>query len=358
MEATALIKGIAVTGALGGMALAAIAQAQDQGRLSAECRREIVQLCGRDRAAIRQCLRDNTQTLGGECRAELRERMSGMRQSGARADQRTSGGQDIVYGSDPLQRLDFHAVKTSGPAPLVLFVHGGGWKRGDKSNGTGTFKAPHFTGLGYHFASTNYRLVPVATVEQQAADIAAALAALLRQADSLAIDRRKVVLMGHSAGAHLVALVGTDPQYLRAVGLSPNDVAGIIPLDGAGYDVPAQMGENALLMGDTYMQAFGSDPERQRAVSPTFNAAAPNVDNWLIAHVERADAKRQSDGLAAALRSAGARAVVRAFPGRGLQGHAEINRRMGDPAYAATPVVDAWLKDLFGSDSDTALTTR
>ena len=251
MRTTTIIKGIAVTGAMGGMAFAASAQAQAQGRVSAECRREIVQMCGRDRGAIRECLRERAATLGEDCRAELRERMGAMREPGARAGQRTSGGQEIAYGSDPLQRLDFHSTKASGPAPLVLFVHGGGWKRGDKDNATGTFKAPHFNGLGYHFASTNYRLVPAATVEQQATDVAAALAALLRQADSLGIDRRKVVLMGHSAGAHLVALVGTDPQYPRAAGLSPNDVAGIIPLDGAGYDVPAQMGENAMLMGDT-----------------------------------------------------------------------------------------------------------
>jgi acetyl esterase/lipase len=348
MRAMSIIKAIAISGAMSGLGLAAIAQAQAQGRMSPECRREIVRMCGRDRGAIRECLRDKAASLSEDCRAELRERMGATREPGARSGHRANGEQEIAYGSDPLQRLDFHAAKATGAAPLGLFVHGGGWKRGDKDNATGTFKAPHYTGLGYHFASTNYRLVPAATVEQQAADVAAALAALLKRADSLGIDRRRVVLMGHSAGAHLVALVGTDPQYLRAVGLSPTDVAGIIPLDGAGYDVPAQMGENAVLLGDTYEQAFGTDPARQRAVSPTFNAAAPNVSEWLIAHVERADAKRQSDGLAAALRSSGAKAEVRAFAGRGLKGHADINRRMGDPSYPATPVVDAWLQDLFG----------
>jgi hypothetical protein len=52
--------------------------------------------------------------------------------------------------------------------------------------------------------------------------------------------------------------------------------------------------------------------------------------------------------LAAALRSAGARAETAEFEGTGLKGHGEINRSMGDPAYAATPVVDAWLKRVFG----------
>lgn len=255
---------------------------------------------------------------------------------------------EIAYGNDRLQSLDFHPAQVSRPAPLVVFVHGGGWKRGDKRNATGSLKSPHFNDQGYHFATINYRLVPDATVEQQAADVAAALAKLLADADRLKIDRRKVVLMGHSAGAHLVALVGTDPQYLRAAALSYRDVAGIIPLDGAAYDVPAQMDENARLMGDTYKQAFGTDPVRQKALSPTLHAAAPNAPQFLILHVQRRDGTAQSNGLGKALRDAGTSAKVQGFEGRGLKGHAEINRKLGDPDYPATRVVDAWLEKLFG----------
>lgn len=255
---------------------------------------------------------------------------------------------EIAYGTDPLQSLDFYSTQASQPAPLVVFVHGGGWKRGDKGNATGRLKPPHYNEQGYHFASINYRLVPDATVEQQAADVAAALAKLLAEAGRLKIDRRKVVLMGHSAGAHLVALVGTDPQYLRAAGLSYDDVAGIIPLDGAAYNVPDQMDENARLMGDTYKQAFGTDPVRQRALSPTLHAAAPNAPQFLILHVQRRDGTAQSSGLGKALRDAGTPAKVQGFEGRGLRGHAEINRRLGDPDYPATKVVDDWLHKLFG----------
>ena len=96
-------------------------------------------------------------------------------------------------------------------APLVIFVHGGGWKRGDKNNATGQHKARHYVRQGYAFASINYRLVPDATVEQQAADVASAVAYLRGNAQRLGIDAKLIVLMGHSAGAHLVALVGTRP---------------------------------------------------------------------------------------------------------------------------------------------------
>jgi acetyl esterase/lipase len=89
-----------------------------------------------------------------------------------------------------MQNMDYTPVPGArGPVPLVVFVHGGAWKFGNKDNGSGAWKAPHFTGLGYAFASLNYRLVPQARVEDQAADVAAALAHLIADADKLGIDR-------------------------------------------------------------------------------------------------------------------------------------------------------------------------
>lgn len=285
---------------------------------------------------------------GDRLRERLRERMA--QRAGEDQRQRApAADQTIAYGTDPLQALDFWGAKGArGPAPLVLFVHGGGWKRGSKDNATGAFKPVHYPQAGYAFASINYRLVPTHTVEQQAADVASALKALIDRAAVLGIDRRRVVLMGHSAGAHLVALVGTDERYLRGAGLSFADVAGVIPIDGAAYDVPAQMKEGPRIMQQTYVQAFGSDPARQRALSPTLQAAAPNAPAFYIPHVAREDGTRQSQALAAALTAAGTRAEAAGFPGTGLQGHAEINRRLGDPGYAPTTAVDAWLERVFG----------
>ena len=258
-----------------------------------------------------------------------------------------AGAREHAYGPDRLQRLDYWAGKGR-TAPLVVFVHGGGWRRGDKRVMAGSAKLAHWQAQGYAVASVNYRLVPDATVEQQAADVATALAWLSDNADALGFDGGRIVLVGHSAGAHLAALVGTDPQYLRGVGLDMGDIAGVIPLDGAGYDVPAQMGENARLMGDTYRQAFGTDPARQKALSPTFHAAAPNAPAFLILHVQRADAVSQSRALGEALRKAGTPATVQGFAGRGLRGHREINQRLGEADYPATAVVDAFLKERFG----------
>lgn len=253
---------------------------------------------------------------------------------------------EYAYGEQALQQLDYWAAARA-DAPLVVFVHGGGWKNGDKQMMAGSAKLEHWQAQGYAVASLNYRLVPQATVEQQAQDIADAVAWLRSNARRIGFDKRRVVLVGHSAGAHLVALVGTDPRYFLKAGLRMDDVRGIIPLDGAAYDVLEQMDENARLLGDTYRQAFGTDPARQRALSPTLHAAAPNAPEFLILHVQRRDGAEQSRDLARALNKAGTPAKVQGFEGRGLKGHMQINRKLGDPAYPATLVVDAFLGRMF-----------
>jgi acetyl esterase/lipase len=345
-----------------------LAQQRDGGRLPAECREEIVALCAqdgqRDRAQMRTCLREKAAELSDTCRTALRERMEarGGREGGREGAGRRGGAeapanapanapapQTLSYGSDPLQALDLWVPAVAKSAPLVLFVHGGGWKRGSKDTAGSRTLPGHLTAQGYAFASINYRLVPDGTVEQQAADVAASLAQLLKRADELGIDRSRVVLTGHSAGAHLVALVGTDERYLRAVGLSFADIDGVMPNDGAAYDVPTQMAQAGRFMSATYEQAFGTDVARQKALSPTLHAAAPNAPAFLLLHVQREDGVAQANALAEGLKRGGSAVEIGSFEGEGLKGHADINRKLGEPDYPATPVMDAWLKKVLGS---------
>jgi arylformamidase len=326
-----------------------VATAQD--RLPRECRQEIRQLCDGDRAQLRDCLREKAGELSGGCRGELRERLQA-RQGRDQADDRAtarsrdaSGGLEVAYGSASLQKADFW--RGSGDkAPLVLFVHGGGWKRGDKQMMATSSMLPHWQAAGYAVASANYRLVPDATVEQQAADVAAAFAHFRGQASGMGIDPDRIVLIGHSAGAHLVALVGTDPKYLAAHNLKLSDIAGVLPNDGAAYDVPSQMGENAMLLGDTYAEAFGADPDRQAALSPTRHAAAPNAPDFLLIHVGRQDGVRQAKGLEAALKAAGTSVERREFAG---QGCAATWRSTAGWAIPTTPPPQWWMPGSRGS---------
>jgi acetyl esterase/lipase len=347
-------KALIAAGALAVLASPILAQQRRGGgeRIAGECRSEIVTLCGSDRSQMRTCLREKYAELSDGCQSELRARMEarggeqGKRGGGAAAQ--APAPQTLAYGSDALQGLDLWVPEGAKPAPLVLFVHGGGWKRGSKSNAVGRALPGHMLAQGYAFASIDYRLVPTAAVEQQAADVAAALAYLMKRADALGIDRSRVVLTGHSAGAHLVALVGTDERYLRAVGLSFADLDGVMPNDGAAYDVEKQVAQAGRFMAGTYKEAFGADPARQRALSPTAHASAPNAPAFLLIHVQGEDGVAQNKALADALRRAGTAVEVGSFEGEGLRGHMEINRKLGEPDYPATPVMDAWLKKVLG----------
>ena len=320
----------AVTLVAGG---SAFAQRQ---RLPAECREQIMSLCRGAEGGWRQCIATALPKLSDECRKAISER-------GAGAQPLPPGMVEMSYGRDPLQRLDLVYPVGNERPPLIVFIHGGGWSIGDKRHAIGA-KASHFLGRGYGFASVNYRLVPQATVEEQAADIASAIAKLRTYAMGSNYDGERIVLMGHSAGAHLAALVGTDPRYLAAAGVPISTVKGIVLLDGAGYDVAEQMARPGNPVGAMFDAAFGKDPARQRALSPTLHAAAPNAANWLVLPVERrADSTAQSRELAAALGKAGANAQVVPVPG---ESHRSLNLGLGEAGDFATAEVDRFLAEL------------
>jgi arylformamidase len=315
-----------------GMVAASAAIAQ-RDRLPADCRQEIVALCRADGSLLRQCLRTALPKLSDKCRSAISERAA------ARATA-PEGVREYSYGTDPKQKLDLVVPTGAKRSPVLVFIHGGGWSIGDKRGST-AMKAEHFIGQGWAFASANYRLVPNATVEQQAGDIAAALAWVRRNAAPHNLDPDRIVLMGHSAGAHLAALVASDPTYLAAAAVPLNAIDGVILLDGAGYDIAQQMARPGNPVAGMYAAAFGRDPSRQRALSPTLHAAAPNVPRWLILPVaSRPDSTAQSNGLAAALTKAGSEAKVVPVPG---ENHGSLNRGLGERGDFATVEIDRFL---------------
>ncbi len=317
--------------------LGSIALAQRPGAgVSRECRREVVKLCGFSggRAGIRTCLTQKYQALSDECRSAILARASARAAAGTKLPE---GATEMSFGSDPAQSFDLWTSVKGGKAPLVVFIHGGGWSIGDKRSGLGE-KHTHFTGIGYAFASLNYRLVPKVTPVEQAQDVAAALALLRKQPG---IDPDRIVIMGHSAGAHLAALVGTDPRYFAGAGVPMASVRGVILLDGAGYDVAKQMAAPANLVAAMYKAAFTTDPKRQAELSPAHHAAAPNADSWLIINdADRPDSQAQSDMLAAALTKAGARAERMPLSNTS---HMLLNRNVGKAGDAETARIDAFL---------------
>jgi arylformamidase len=324
---------LVLVGVVSAMALGGVALAQRE-RLPAQCRQEIMQLCrGAMGGGFRECIMTALPKLSDPCRKAISERASA-------GSPPAPGTVEHAYGPDPKQRLDLVRPAGVAKAPVLLFVHGGGWSIGDKSQAAGN-KAVWANSKGWAFASANYRLVPQATVEQQAADVASAIAWLRTNAAREGLDPDRIVLMGHSAGAHLAALVGTDPRYLKTAGVQLSAVKGVVLLDGAGYDVPTQASAEMNIVKPMYEAAFGTDPKRQAALSPTRHAGAPNVARWLILPIERRqDSQAQSKGLADALGHAGASATVVAVP---AESHGSLNRGLGEAGDFATEQVDAFL---------------
>ncbi|WP_240811657.1 alpha/beta hydrolase [Brevundimonas sp. M20] len=241
-----------------------------------------------------------------------------------RADRAVESGRSnaphtsISTGSDPKQAYDLYAG--AGTGPVLAYIHGGGWSMGDKAM---VHSLPEYAQRhGLTLASIGYRLVPQVTPREQAQDVAAAVVALKRTHPG-----RPLFLMGHSAGAHLAALVGADPTYLAGVGLQPSDLAGVILLDGAGYDATGDRGNGPAgrLLGNLYSEAFG---DNAAALSPTLLVrAGVRYPPYLIFYISsRDDARGQSEALAAALTRAGGQAQVIVAPD---DSHRDINVEFG-----------------------------
>ncbi len=249
----------------------------------------------------------------------------------------------LAYGTDPLQTLDLYRPDSISPAPVILFVHGGGWSGGSKAMGE-HWQPAHYLAQGYAWATMDYRLVPAATVEDGAADVARAFAWLRGQAEAFGIDPDRIVLMGHSAGAHLAALVATDPHWLAAEGLSPDTIDAVISLDGAGLDVVSAMAPGAGASG-YHLPAFGSDVARQARLSPISYADSPNAPRWLFLHDGDNDPSRGrfAQRLAGALTVGGAEARVVAIHGTT---HMRMINELGSDGDATAAVVDEFLDSL------------
>ena len=239
---------------------------------------------------------------------------------------------EIAYATGGRQKLDIYGRPGLKDAPMVLYVHGGGWNIGDKAR---VHELPRWAARnGFLLASANYRLTPEVDARGCAEDVASAAAWMLANGPAYGGDPKRLFLLGHSAGAHLVALVGVDPAYLGKHGFEPDDLAGVIPIDGAGYDAVKQMAmpRRAGFVGrrleDMYDLAFG---DMAAEVSPTLLARPGRAyPPFLIFHVaSREDARDQSEGLAAALRAAGGTAEVVSAPG---ETHRSINAEFGQTA--------------------------
>lgn len=244
---------------------------------------------------------------------------------------------DIAYGADPAQRLDVYRPAKPAGAPILIMVHGGGWITGDKSNpGVIDAKAAHWLPKGYILVSVNYRLVPQANPMAQASDVANAIAFVQAHASAWGGDPARVVLMGHSAGAHLITLLAADPSIAKSAGAKP--WLGTIALDSAAYDVVELMQRQHLGL---YDQAFGADQQMWRATSPSLLLKSAPAPMLLVCSTKRADSCPQAETFAAKVKMLKGRATVVPVD----MTHADINHLVG-PDRNYTVTIDKFLNSI------------
>ena len=249
---------------------------------------------------------------------------------------------DVRYARDRgvaprMQSLDLYLPKRRpgcGPTPLVVFVHGGAFSIGDKANQVAD-KVRLFTREGWAFASVNYRLAgdprsgpSAGRYPAQPRDLARALAFLRRHADGYHLRRDATMLLGHSAGAFLVALLGTDASLLRTVGVPPESVRCAVPLDTDGFDIREQVAMGGF-RERMFRNAFGDDPATWDTASPLRLAAEEKpAGDFLMFTRGRLGRAQGNVDFRDVLRAAGVQAdVVRAAP----LTHRQVNEAVGKP---------------------------
>lgn len=236
---------------------------------------------------------------------------------------------DQAYGSDPRQRYDVYMPIGSVKAPTLFMVHGGGWRAGDKAmRSVVEAKVAHWAAQGYVVISTNYRMLPDADPLVQARDVASAIASAQRGSPRWGGDPSRFVLMGHSAGAHLAALLAASPALLADAHVRP--VIGAVLLDSAGLDIERRMVAPHMPL---YDEAFGDDRAFWKAASPYAQLSATGAPLLAVCSSRRRESCAQAHAFAAKAQRLGRRAQV-------LEedlGHREINAGLGeDNVYTAT----------------------
>jgi len=204
-----------------------------------------------------------------------------------------------AYGQDPEHRLDVYRPRRP-DGSVVVFFYGGRWSQGHRSGYR--FVGQALTSLGITVVVPDYRLYPAVRFPAFMHDAAAAVAWTFEHAGEVGANPGRVVLMGHSAGAHIASLLALDAGYLNAVGRSPRELAGVVGLAGPYDFLP--------LREPDLRDIFG--PEARQPLSQPINFASGAAPPFLLltGGRDRAVSPDNSERLWRRLTEQGARARV------------------------------------------------
>ncbi|NNE80161.1 MAG: alpha/beta hydrolase [Silicimonas sp.] len=242
---------------------------------------------------------------------------------------------DIAYGRDQLQTFDVYWDDATRNAPVIVMLHGGAWDFGDKTNrAVWRQKSRHWVPRGYVFVSVNTRLLPTPP-GQQAVDFARAVALIQKSAARWGGDGSRVILMGHSAGAHIAALVAGDRSFQIRHDMKP--VRGAVILDTAALDLETLMAGNPSRM---HRKAFGDDPAYWRQQSPAARLGRGGAPMLAVCSSRRREVCPMARDFAQGAARLAVPVTVLPVPLR----HGPLNRDLGKPS-RYTEIVTRWIAE-------------
>jgi acetyl esterase/lipase len=203
---------------------------------------------------------------------------------------------DGADADDHQHRLDLYLPQGHKDFPVLVFVHGGGWSRGDK-NELGIYYAlgQCFARQGIALVCPNYRLSPTVRHPEHVRDVARAFAWISRNIARYGGRPGELFIGGHSAGGHLAALLAADDTHLKAEGLTLRDVRGAVAMSGL-FTIPDPVKAGAAPPVDgvvkknsfptelgygLFSAVFGNDPQVRRQASPMTHVR-PGLPPFLI----------------------------------------------------------------------------
>jgi len=235
---------------------------------------------------------------------------------------------NVAYGTHPKHRLDVYSPEapSATPRPLVVFWYGGRWETGDKDDYR--FVGAAIAEIGAVAVLPNYRHYPQVKMPGFMDDAALAAGWTARNAAELGADPSRLYLMGHSAGAHIAALLTLNRRYLEVPGRPGPAVAGMIGLSGP-YDF--------LPLEDPDLQDMFGPPERYQDSQP-IHFARPGAPPMLLVHglADQTVRPRNSINLAATLQAQGVAVRLKTYPG---VGHADTVAALSVPARRRAPTL-------------------
>ncbi|QJR11586.1 hypothetical protein DSM104443_02665 [Usitatibacter rugosus] len=235
---------------------------------------------------------------------------------------------DIAYGDGPRGKLDAYRRRDTPPnAPVIVFFYGGSWDSGERSSYL--FAAEALSSRGFVVVVPDYRVYPAVTFPGFLDDAAASVAWTRAHARELGGNPDKLFLMGHSAGAHLAAMIALDPQYLARVGLTPKAVSGFIGLAGPYDFLP--------LKSPTLKTIFAPEETIARTQPITFASASAPPALLITGDEDTTVSPGNTTRLAQRLREKGASVTEVHYP---TENHYTIVGRLAAPFRSGEPLLD------------------